>query len=78
MRVKMLKDAPGSPDGITVNEYLKGDVYEVTNSLGAAFIAQGAAQSDQTKKPALDGGVDGDAAEANAEAKMDAGPSENK
>lgn len=46
MRVKMLVDAPGSPDGVTVNEYTEGEVYEVTESLAAAFVANGLAVED--------------------------------
>lgn len=47
MRVKMLKDAPGSPDGIHVNEYAKGNVYEVTESLGGAFVDANLAKLDK-------------------------------
>lgn len=79
MRIKMLTDAPGSPDGIQINEYLDGKVYEVTADLGATFIEAGFAEADKTKKPALDGGVDGDAAEAASETKLaDAPVEENK
>lgn len=38
MRVKMLTDAPGSPDGVTINEYVEGDVYNVTDQLGEVFV----------------------------------------
>ncbi len=44
MRVKMLQDAPGSPDGVTVNEYSEGVVYEVTDDLGNAFVAENFAE----------------------------------
>lgn len=40
----MLVDAPGSPDGVTVNEYAEGEVYEVTADLGAVFLAEGFAE----------------------------------
>lgn len=71
MRVKMLKDAPGSPDGIHVNEYAKGNVYEVTDSLGDAFIGAKLAKLDKPEpapapKPVAE------------ESKQDAGPEENK
>lgn len=69
MRVKMLRDAPGSPDGIQVNEYLKGDVYEVSVSLGQAFLEAGFAELD---KPASKPKV------AEADTKMADGPAENK
>lgn len=43
MRVKMLTDAPGSPDGVTVNEYSQDDVYNVADQLGAVFVDHGLA-----------------------------------
>jgi hypothetical protein len=45
MKVRMLRDAPGSPDGVTVNQYANGEVYEVTESLGDAFLAEGFAEA---------------------------------
>lgn len=47
MKVKLLVDAPGSPDGVTVNEYSEGEVYEVTDSLGTVFIEQGLAEATE-------------------------------
>lgn len=44
MRVKMLEDAPGSPDGVTVVKYDDGVVYEVSDALGVVFIANGHAE----------------------------------
>lgn len=49
MRVKMLWDAPGSPDGIHVYRYENGKLYDVTDSLGNAFIESGAAKVDKGK-----------------------------
>lgn len=84
MRVKMLTDAPGSPDGVTVNEYSKGEVYEVTDSLGTVFIEQGLAEATEDDvtpdaEPAVE--VPDESPEELAEksdSKKDAGPSENK
>lgn len=36
----MLQDAPGSPDGITINEYSKGREYDVPAGLAAVLIAE--------------------------------------
>lgn len=49
MKVKMLVDAPGSPDGVTVNEYAEGDVYDVSDDLATAFLAEGFAEQVPAK-----------------------------
>lgn len=67
MRVKMKDDAPGSPDGVIVNQYAAGDVYEVTEDLGNAFLAEGLAEETKAKPTAEPG-----------EDKQDAGPDEDK
>ena len=41
MKVRMLKDSPGSPDGVTVNQYAKGVVYDVSHALGTTFVKFG-------------------------------------
>lgn len=44
MRVKMLTDAPGSPDGVTVNQYAEGEIYEVSDDLGEVFVNEDLAE----------------------------------
>lgn len=41
MRVRMLVDAPGSPDGIEVREYMADTTYDVPASLGAVLVVHG-------------------------------------
>ena len=80
MRVKMLVDAPGSPDGVTVNEYSQDQVYDVTHDLAAAFLANGLAVEDDADPVAPDAPVvvpEGDDAADDA-TKLTAGPQENK
>lgn len=36
--IRMLRTAPGSPDGIVVQQYNVGDVYTVPEALGKAFV----------------------------------------
>lgn len=43
-KVKMLQDAPGSPDGITVKDYLKGREYDLPADLANAFLAEDLAE----------------------------------
>lgn len=70
MRVRMLTSAPGSPDGVTVNEYDKDSVYEVTDALGKVLLSEGLAVLDNPK-PAP-------APEPEPESKKADGPEENK
>jgi hypothetical protein len=44
MRVKMLKNQPGSADGINVRLYEEGEVYTVPNILGRLFLEMKAAE----------------------------------
>jgi hypothetical protein len=44
VKIRMLEDAPGSPDGIRVNQYEAGVEYDVTASLGEAFVQHGHAE----------------------------------
>lgn len=39
MWIRMLGTHPGSPDGIHIVEYRVGEVYEVPQALGKAFVA---------------------------------------
>jgi hypothetical protein len=43
MRIRMMMDKSGSPDGIAVIEYKKNGIYDVPPSLGSVFISMGAA-----------------------------------
>lgn len=51
MKIKMLVDAPGSPDGVTVNQYAEGETYEVPADLGDVLVAEGHAERVQATKP---------------------------
>jgi hypothetical protein len=48
VKIKMLEDAPGSPDGIHVHDYQAGVEYDVTTSLGEAFVQHGHAELADT------------------------------
>jgi hypothetical protein len=52
VKIKMLEDAPGSPDGIHVQDYEAGVEYEVPDSLGDVFVTYGhAAPADAAPTP---------------------------
>lgn len=44
MKVKMLKTEKGSPNGIRVIEYIKGEEYEMPEKLADVFISIGCAE----------------------------------
>ena len=44
MRVRMLETKPGSPNGIAVNVYHKGNVYELPDELARCFLSVGHAE----------------------------------
>jgi hypothetical protein len=44
MKIKMLRSKMGSNDGVTVKNYLEGEMYEVSEELGNSFIADNVAQ----------------------------------
>lgn len=77
MRVKMLEDTPGSPDGVNVLEYAAGKVYEVNDDLGNAFVNEGLAKIDEST-PAPEPESEPDGADTEDLTKQDTGPSENK
>ncbi|MDR5730101.1 MAG: hypothetical protein RB191_22035 [Terriglobia bacterium] len=80
MRVKMLVDAPGSPDGVTVLDYTEGVVYDVPDDLGNVFLAEKFAAKTResvTAEPEPEPEVE-DAHEPEPETKLGAGPEENK
>jgi hypothetical protein len=69
-KVKMLIDAAGSPDGVTVNQYEAGKTYDVPEALSDTFmkydLAERAAKPGKGKKAAP------------PENKQDDPPAENK
>lgn len=52
MRITMKETRFGSPDGVTVNEYLRDTAYDVSADLGKDFIAAGVAVTDEPKEAA--------------------------
>ena len=44
MRIKMLEDAKGMPDGITLTRYMADEEYDVPNTLAKCFFDMGAAE----------------------------------
>ncbi len=44
IRVRMLETKPGSPNGIVVNTYHKGNVYELPDELAMSFLSVGHAE----------------------------------
>lgn len=65
MKVKMITDAPGSPDGIRIEQYEQGHTYDVPGELGDVLVAEGLAAAVAEKGPVKS-------------TKRAAGPSENK
>lgn len=49
MRIKMLRNKMGSPDGFTVKHYAMGQEYDVPESLAATFFADKDAEKVQEK-----------------------------
>lgn len=44
VKIKMLVTHKGSPDGITVNEYKAGEIYEIPTGLASIFLCEGWAE----------------------------------
>ncbi len=65
MRIMMLQTMDGSPDGVTVNQYRKGETYDVPDSLGTVFLKEKWAERAKAKPDA-------------EENKQRKGPKENK
>jgi hypothetical protein len=40
VKIRMLRTAKGSPDGIQVNEYRQGEIYEVPGRLAEIFLGE--------------------------------------
>jgi hypothetical protein len=58
MKIKMKHTRYGSADGVRVDEYKKGDTYEVRESLAAIFLKEGwAVRVDQTPRRKKDQGA---------------------
>ncbi len=47
----MLTDAPGSPDGIRIQQFAAGETYDVGDDLGATFLAEGLAEAPRAAAP---------------------------
>lgn len=41
MRIKMLETRTGSPDGVTVRSYAKGEQYDLPDGLAEVFVHEG-------------------------------------
>lgn len=54
MKVKMLKNEKGSPDGLTVVYYKEGSEYDLTDRLAEVFIGMGVAEEAEKKKPVVE------------------------
>ena len=58
MRVKMKRTSYGSPDGVQVEEYKKGETYNVRDTLAAIFLEEGwAVKVDKTHRRTKDQGA---------------------
>ena len=44
IKIRMLRTKKGSPDGIRINEYQEGEVYELSGSLATVFLGEGWAE----------------------------------
>jgi len=47
MRVRMLVDMKGAPDGIHVNDYASGNVYDLPESLAIPWLERGICEQDK-------------------------------
>lgn len=76
MKIRMLASAKGSSDGVRVERYLEGEVYDVTPALCDVFVAHGLAEeveiNIELESP------EEDEPDADDEPKMGEGPAENK
>lgn len=50
MKVRMLQTMKGSPDGIQVEEYKVGEVYDLPPSLASVFLREKWAEQDKSLK----------------------------
>lgn len=50
MKVRMLKESKGSPDGIRVETYKVGKSYEIPENLASVFLKLGWAEKDKSLK----------------------------
>jgi len=48
MKVRMLKESQGSPDGIQVKTYKVGEIYDLPESLASVFLKLGWAERDKS------------------------------
>lgn len=54
MKITMLETAPGSPDGVQVNDYDEGETYDVPQDLADTFIRYGLANAAAKNARATD------------------------
>lgn len=59
MQVKMKSTQKGSPDGITVHTYEKGEVYDLPDSLAEVFLEEGWAEKPRKTVGPTDNKKDG-------------------
>lgn len=59
MQVKMKSTQKGSPDGITVNTYEKGEVYDLPDSLAVVFLEEGWAEKPRKTAGPTENKTDG-------------------
>ena len=58
MRIKMKSTRYGSADGVQVDEYKKGEIYELRETLAAIFLKEGwAVRADKTPRRTKDQGT---------------------
>lgn len=51
MKIKMLETRTGSPDGRTVHSYVRGEEYEMPDSLARVFVDEGWGKKVSTRVP---------------------------
>ena len=58
MKLKMKRTSYGSPDGVQVEEYKKGETYDVRETLAAIFLKEGwAVKVDKASRQTKDAGA---------------------
>ena len=58
MKLKMKRTSYGSPDGVQVEEYKKGETYDVRETLAAIFLKEGwAVKVDKSPRRTKDQGA---------------------
>lgn len=73
MKIRMRETREGSPDGVCVLVYCKGETYDVPEELAETFIREGWAESILRSWPAVSAAKDFGGAPENKKAKLKAG-----